>query len=123
MIGSGWGEMNIGVAVGILVGNGVRIGVGRSVGVTGVAVLKAWGVRAMGLGMSVGFGSGVRNGIGVAVEIFASGSCVAVTGWELGVTHSFGSASTTGVVQPITIASKASMPTMCRDFGKLIRKR
>jgi len=115
--------MNIGVAVGILVGNGVRVGVGRSVGTTGVAVRKAWGVRTLGLGMPVGFGSGVRDGIGVAVEIFVLGSCVAVTGWELGVTHSVGSASTTGVVQPITTASKASMPTMCRDFANLIRKR
>ena len=123
MIGSGWGEMNIGVAVGILVGNGVRVGFVCSVGVTGVAVRKAWGVRALGLGILVGFGSGVCDGIGVAVEILALGSCVAVAGWELGVTPAVGSPSTMGVAQPITTASKASMPTMCRDFGKLIHTR
>ena len=123
MIGSGWAGMYIGVAVGILVGNGVRVGFVCSVRATGFAVRKAWGVRALELGILVGFGSGVRDRIGVAVEIFALGTCVAVAGWELGVTPAAGSPSTTGVVQPITTASKASMPTMCRDFGKLIRTR
>ena len=77
----------------------------------------------LGLGMLVRLGLGVSDGIGVAAEISALGNRVPIAGWELGVTSVVGSASTTGVVQPINTASNASMPTVYRHFGTLIRKR